>query len=342
MTRTDKENINLNLAIIVYRLLTNPRGWRVSSLMQELGIADRTYRKYRKLLQERFEPFQRADGSCMLEEVQAGDEVAYLRLTSQGSYGFSDPDFLARVMTLFVGRQLFGFLQDTEVGAVMEDFLGDFKRQLRDRDAFAELRLGDADRLFCVVSDARRDYSKQSEVLETLLFALLKQRRVEVDYDSASHDRPPMTLTLEPLTLVYSRSDLYLFARCPPHTEPRTYAVGRMRAARKLSERFEYPSRVSYDPREMVDGSFGIYHKRAEEPISVELLFADVHWLKVFLQERAWHPTQRFELCDDGRLRMTFSVNAMSTVWPWIRSFGEQVEVVSPKVGPKRSPEVSA
>tara|TARA_R110002072_G_scaffold121438_3_gene255242 strand:+ start:4271 stop:4450 length:180 start_codon:yes stop_codon:yes gene_type:complete len=36
--------IALNLATIVHRLLTRPRGWEIEDLRAELEIADRTYR----------------------------------------------------------------------------------------------------------------------------------------------------------------------------------------------------------------------------------------------------------------------------------------------------------
>ena len=60
--------IALNPATIVHRLLTNARGWEVQDLCDELEIADRTYRKYRQLLQEEFLPLIRR-GKGLVQEV---------------------------------------------------------------------------------------------------------------------------------------------------------------------------------------------------------------------------------------------------------------------------------
>lgn len=48
--------INLNLALILHKLLQHPEGWSVEELMQEINISARTYRKYRKLLRDQLSP----------------------------------------------------------------------------------------------------------------------------------------------------------------------------------------------------------------------------------------------------------------------------------------------
>lgn len=63
-----------NISTIVYRLLDEPEGLSVVALQQELGIADRTYRKYRAFLQYEFEPFQSPDGGSRLVETGRGEE----------------------------------------------------------------------------------------------------------------------------------------------------------------------------------------------------------------------------------------------------------------------------
>jgi hypothetical protein len=63
-----------NISTIVYRLLEAPDGLSVTALQEELGIADRTYRKYRAFLQYDFEPFRDADGNSRLIETGRGDE----------------------------------------------------------------------------------------------------------------------------------------------------------------------------------------------------------------------------------------------------------------------------
>lgn len=60
-----------NISWLVHELLTQPDGMLVSDVKSQLGIADRTYRKYRAYLQAEFEPFLRDDGSSRVIEVPA-------------------------------------------------------------------------------------------------------------------------------------------------------------------------------------------------------------------------------------------------------------------------------
>lgn len=71
--------INLNLALIVHRLLTDPEGWEVRDLMHTLSISDRTYRKYRKLLKDHLAPrFEHEHGVTLEEVCQKGAQVLRL------------------------------------------------------------------------------------------------------------------------------------------------------------------------------------------------------------------------------------------------------------------------
>ncbi|MBN1944396.1 MAG: WYL domain-containing protein [Bradymonadales bacterium] len=319
--------ISLNLAQIVHRLLTCQRGWRVQDLMQQLDVADRTYRKYRQLLQEQFLPFRRSDGTSMVREVGQG-ESRWLRLAEVEERTVASKDFAGRVAALNFAQQMFSFVRDTELGQAMASLVEEFRHSLRDRPFVLGHLLRNVDRLFYVVPDAPKDYSGKKKVVGTLIKALLFTQRIDITYHSATGGL--RTLDLEPLALVSHRSALYLLGHCPQYTDVRIYAVDRIERAQQRSERFEYPGPASFDPRQYIEGCFGIYHDDSTEPIVVELIFQDIRWLKIYLKERRWHPTQQFEDLPDGRLRMTFTVSTMVEVWPWIRSFGEDVELIRP------------
>lgn len=319
---------NLNLARIVHRLMTSHRGWRVDALMAELDIAPRTYRKYRRLLQDDFPLLRRRDGKPMVQEVEDG-ESRYLRLIDARSEAdVTDTDFAARIAAMHFARLLLGFLRETDVGQAMTDIVQELELSLRDRQFVVGHLLRNADRMFYLLPDAPKDYADQREIVQEVLHALLHTYTLEVDYDSASLVR--MKMVLEPYSLVAHRSALYLIALREGYDQPRIFAVDRIRAATRLERRFDYPKELDFDPARYTEGSFGIFRSDSPERIVFELLFADKRWLKMFVQERRWHPTQRFESQEDGRLLMRFEVNCDVQVWPWIRSFGEDVEVVSP------------
>jgi hypothetical protein len=124
--------MGFNLALIVERVLTHPRGWEVEDLKNELGIADRTYRKYRQLLTEHFQPFQSRNGVSLLQEVEVGS-TRYLRLVSIRESGLADADFDARVAAAHLSQRWFDELDGTQLGQAFSDLLDEFQATVRDR-----------------------------------------------------------------------------------------------------------------------------------------------------------------------------------------------------------------
>ncbi|TVQ96097.1 MAG: WYL domain-containing protein [Deltaproteobacteria bacterium] len=329
MARDQPEQpLAFNLARIVHRLLTDPLGWRVDTLKAELGIADRTYRKYRQLLQE-FPAFRRADGATMVEQVDDGHAV-WLRLLTPSTQDVREgSSFLGRIAAMYLAQQMFSFLRHTPVGDNLEAFFADLRARTRDGAFVYRDLLINADRMFHLLPHAPKDYSDRSAQLTMLLNALLFRREIRIEYFSASSGTERAHV-LEPLTLLSWRSALYLIARRPGQKKTRTFAIDRIRAITVRERTFVYPGPDEYDPRHATEGAFGLYNETARRKVGVDLVFADEPWLKAELTERRWHPSQRFQELPDGRLRMTFRVTTMVEVWPWIRSFGPRVSIVAP------------
>lgn len=319
--------ISVNLALIVARLLTHQRGWRVESLRDTLGIAPRTYRKYRKILMEEFDPFVRSDGSSLIQEVEEG-EARYLRLMDVEKTGFVDNDFVSRIAAMYFAQQLMNFLDGTEFQEAFETLFTNFTYSFEDRPFVLNHLLRNADRIFYQVPDAPKDYSKHRGQLREIANALIYRRIIEIVYDSPKFGEIPMTL--RPYSMMSYRSGLYLVAVSEKHDsdEPRIYSVDRIKSVEQTDEKFEYPSPARFDPAAYTEGSFGIYRGNSDRRYAYEVIFDNERWLKMYVTERQWHPTQEFEELADGRLRMTFEVSATDEVDRWIRSFGEDVEIV--------------
>lgn len=322
-----RDPANLNLAQIVHRLLMDPRGWRVDRLREELSIAPRTYRKYRRLLQEEFSPLCGSDDGCGVVEVKE-DGHRYLRLGSKGAPPEDAPRFLARVTALSLADLLLDHLDGSGIKEGLDELRREFLASVQDRPFVFRQLLGNLDRLLHHVPDAPKDYSGAEPILRAILHGLFHTKRLRLHYESASGDLDDETI--EPLTLAEHRGGLYLFARFLGSKKVYVLAVDRIREIEITGAVFRYPSEADYDPRRMTEGNFGIFTTGEGEPTKVELLFRDEKWLKLYLRERRWHPTQRFQELDDGRLRMTFTVRSMVEVEPWIRSFGDAVRVIRP------------
>lgn len=327
--------IALNLSRIVFRLLMSPRGWQVEQMKDELGIADRTYRKYRGLLRDYFEPFFDRAGRSLITEINDGD-VAYLRIVERDEPIEESAGFYAQILAMTMARQAFQFVSDTPLGKHLLAFEDELKRRIGDRPFVYRHLLNNIDRVLYTVPDAPKDYRAHSKKIDMIVRALFNLRRIDMSYEAANGGVKDHII--EPLTLVTWRSALYLIARYGPQGHRYIFAIDRIRDLRLLPDQFHYPTKTEYTPQKVLEGAWGVFFNESATPVRVELIFANVRWLKMYIRERQWHPTQKIEDLSDGRLNMTFTVTTMTEVWPWIRMFGNEVEVIYPKSNPEPDP----
>ena len=319
----------LNLARIVERLCTDPRGWRVTELRQELGIADRTYRKYKRLLQA-FRPWVR-DGVSRLEEVDELDG-RWLRVRLDAAGPALDV-LLERLTAFHMARQVFAMIGEPglerPVRHALDELLAGQNARRWATLAQLEGRLG---QLLYVAPDAPKDYTAQAPVVQELLRALVYTRRVRMVYGSASAE--PRTHEIEPLTLAMYRGGLHLFGRFPGHPRVYNFVVDRIQQVERVLEpggSFTYPGPEEWSPALHTRNAFGIFVRDGgDRTFEVDLVFAPVRWLQLYLRERTWHASQRFEELEDGRLRLRFEVGSLEEVVPWVRQFGDDVDVRAP------------
>ncbi len=319
----------LNLSRVVIRLLMDPRGWRVDLLKADLGIADRTWRKYRAMLKDHIEPRLDPEGHVTIEEVPEGD-AKYLRLRIQSGDLEQVPNFRARLAAMWLTRKVFEFSGDGAFGGAADDEWSDLREGFGDRSFWLGSHMfKNTGRLLHFVPDAPKDYRGHEAAISTLLHALFHRRRVRFSYPKWNGDGLRAQVVC-PLTLVMWRSALYLVGVHQVGKKAYVFAVDRMTDVTLHTGRFEYPSAAEYHPERLFGGSFGIWQDPDGHPQEFELVFAAKHWLHRYLRERLWHQSQEFEDLEDGRLRMTFTLTSTVEVYPWIRSFGGDVTMVRP------------
>ena len=173
--------MSINLALIVAHLMTHPRGWRVDQLKQELGIADRTYRKYRKILIEEFPPFQRRDGSSSVLEIEDG-RFKYLRIVTTPEMVPAGKTFSARVGALYLARSAIAAVSDGRLRRSMDDLVHNFTGRLQDRYFALNGPLKDIEAVFPVAALA-----DTSEHLEPLIHAAVFGRSVWIKTSVADY-----------------------------------------------------------------------------------------------------------------------------------------------------------
>ena len=226
---------------------------------------------------------------------------------------------VAQVLSLGLARQALSFLDGTdlhgELAAVFDRLVPGLAPVNR---RFAE-QMG---RKIAVAHHGPKSYRDRVDQLNDILTCLLYDDLLDVWY------RPPGRRVrrhrVEPYTLLMHNEALYLICLSRTRGEYRTLAVDRITRTRWLrGQRFDYPD--DYSPDAFLDGSFGLM---GGDEAGVEILFdGDA---EAYIRERRWHPSQRLDTADDGRLRLRMEVHGTVELLNWLLGYCRSAEIVRP------------
>ncbi len=154
--------------------------------------------------------------------------------------------------------------------------------------------------------------------------AWAKRRSLRLSYRSAGRQRS-REVVVDPYFLEPSAAGFatYLIAHSHTHGGMRTFKVERIVAAEMLPRSFELPADLSLDA--LLASAWGIIWGEGHV---VKLRFSPRAAWRV--RESRWHPTQVLEDEDGGGCIMTLSVASLMEVGRWVRSWGDEVEVLAP------------
>ena len=180
------------------------------------------------------------------------------------------------------------------------------------------------------------DYRPHAETIRMLDTASRKEKTVEITYRAVWRSDEYTTL-LNPYGMIYHNGDLFAVGFSHRAEGLRTFKINRIQQASVTSESFEKPD--NYSLKERSRGSFGIIQSD-EEPTEVVAKFYKQAALLV--TEREWHESQQlqwepgddslFEASpeDPNVLIASFQLSNMIEFKQWIRSFGDQAEILRP------------
>jgi predicted DNA-binding transcriptional regulator YafY len=172
---------------------------------------------------------------------------------------------------------------------------------------------------------ARALNERYIHVLEAITLAWSLQRKVRLWYRSPRsgqvRQRDFSPYFVEPLGLGYA---CYVIGFDDWSGEMRTFKLERLERAQMLDETYDIPS--GFDPDQYLETSWGIMH--GEDAVEVVLQFSPQVASRV--KESVWHPSQEIDDLKDGGCLFTVSVSEPKEMRPWIRSWGAEVEVLSP------------
>lgn len=306
----DESNLNKSQKFVrILEALQEPGGANAYDLMARFGLDDRTLRRYIADL--------RSLGLPLEAEGRGPDR----RLWMAASYRRQRVQVnLLEMISLKFGRSAFRFLEGTGFAEDMDEALEAFTTLGGSTIATA----GDIDRKFVAVPEHRKDHTRDADLIDEVLSAVVYQNPATAFY--AKVGGTTRRYHLEPLTLAIYKQGLYLFARdTGAEGRIKTFAIDRFRSFRRArGEHFEYPD--DYDPQGLFANSFGIIGGRPRE---VVLRFH--RRVAPYIQERVWHPSQELTRQPDGSLQLTMQVGIAAELTSWVMSFGPDVHVQAPE-----------
>lgn len=268
----------------------------VKSLVNDLGMKERTVLRYIKSLKE-------ADFQIVYDREKNGycfSEGFTLRKPSIS---------LEETLTLALAKKVLG-TYGSEIGRT----LGKIEEKVFDRQSSIPDR---------IVASAPALPEKISSYLGTILQAIMDYRRIEIRYASLYGDELT-TRKIEPCYIFFEDGFFNVRAYCQMRKGYRTFAVDRIALMKPLDEHF-LPHGLS--PEEEMSGAFGAFVDG--DPVDVVLRFDKDIEARVL--RKKWHASQKKKVLPDGRLEFSFVVNGLDGILRWIYQWIPHVEVVAPE-----------
>ncbi|MBI3979579.1 MAG: WYL domain-containing protein [Chloroflexi bacterium] len=167
-----------------------------------------------------------------------------------------------------------------------------------------------------------------TRVLDILTVAWARRRRVRIWYRWPRPDgavRKGDERLLDPYFIEPSGTghSCYVIGFDHYSNEVRTFKVERIRDIELTGDEYGVPD--NWKARDYLKASWGISH---DVEVEIHLRFSRAVASRV--KESIWHPSQRLADDSDGTLLFSVRVAGILEITPWILSWGDEVEVLSP------------
>ncbi|HOB75493.1 MAG TPA: transcriptional regulator [Phycisphaerae bacterium] len=240
------------------------------------------------------------------------------------------PDFLHReglvlsiteAVALYFARQLLSPLQGTEFAHGLDSVISKIRAMLPETalDYFQELS-----GLILVRGQGRADYARHKHTIQAFSQAIRTRSVVRITYKAVWRGET-YTTEVHPYGLVYFEGDLYVVGHSERSRAMRVFKITRTLHVEVTRTRFQRPTTFSLE--EYFHGSFGIMPSGAHETQVVVEFHPQIAPL---IEERQWHPSQRFERTDSGWVRISLRLRNTLEFKRWVLGFGHQARVIHP------------
>jgi len=167
--------------------------------------------------------------------------------------------------------------------------------------------------------------SQLDRVFATIQKAIVKKQKLTLCYKSLFESQI-ITTELCPYHLLYNKRAWYVLGYSAMHKAIRTFKLNRIIEITKLDKLF-------IDTRGFdIDEHFGRAWSMIPEGRLYNIKLRFLPKVAHNVTEVLWHDTQQHQFQDDGSVIMEFRIDGVNEISWWILSYGDQVQVLSPKV----------
>lgn len=305
--RRARQAARLASVLRLQELLLGRGKWNVKSLAAELECSEKTVHRYLNVLEMAGVPYH-YDAREKSYRVRPGFKFPVVNLT---------PDEIIGQAAATVVTKAVGLSEGATAAPATRKIAATSPQEVADL-------LADAETVMKVLDLKLADHSKHQEVIRTIQWALIEGKQVAGQYSSPYQEKP-VKLTLHPYRLCLAGHAWYLIARSTEATQPKTYRVARFQSLRMIDASAQRPS--DFDLDEYFGNAWGVY--RGQDAFDVELEFTKE--VATLVTETCWHKTQRIKRHPDGRITLSFRVDGLDEIVPWVVSWAGGVRVLAPE-----------
>ena len=204
--------------------------------------------------------------------------------------------------------------EGTKLGEDLDAVFAKLHQLFPDDSVIVHQAFGDANERVAFKETGRMDLSGRGQILRDLFTAITKQLECTVKYRTKK-------FRIQPYTLLFHQGALYAIVHQPKHSKWIYLSLTRISELLLSEKHFERES--SFNASDFLKDNFGIWQ---EAPEDVVIRFSKT--VRHSIEDRIWHPSQRFENEESGDLILHMHVGISNELVAWILRWGEHAEVL--------------
>ncbi len=164
-----------------------------------------------------------------------------------------------------------------------------------------------------------------NEIFGQLMIAILRKRVVSIRY-CLPHEQKSIIIHLDPYHLRYNENQWYVFGKSDLDQDVRAFKLKRVKELTTLDKCFIKDEK--FDIGEYLGRAWSMIPEGRLYNIKLRFSPQAAH----DVADVQWHSTQTVTFEDDGSAVIEFHVDGLNEITWWILSYGEQVQVLAPKI----------